>query len=192
VVRSPARLVLLRHGATDAGLICVGRTDAGLSAEGRAQAEAAAARLALEPDRVVVSPLRRARETAAAFDLPVEDDDRLVERDFGEWEGRAWTDLWPTVDPAVLTDPVAYAAFTPPGGEPAEAVRTRVVAAVEALTADPGCVVLAVTHAGPLRIAVAHALGLDDRQAFSLGAEHGRAAVLARHGDDWVLEQLGA
>jgi broad specificity phosphatase PhoE len=192
VVSSPTRLVLLRHGATDAGPICVGRGDPGLSALGRGQAEAAATRLDLVPDLVVASPLRRARETAEAFGQPVAIDARLVERDFGAWEGRPWAELWPTVDPALLTDPFAYAAFTPPGAEPAEVVRARIAAAILELTAEAGTTALAVTHAGPLRYAVAHALGLDARQTFALGADHARAAVLARYGEDWVLERLGA
>lgn len=190
---APARLVLLRHGQTEAGPICVGRLDPGLSAIGRLQAEAAAERLGdLRVDRVVTSPLRRARETARSFTTRAVTDDRLVERDFGAWEGQPWTALWATVDPAVLVDPVAYAAFTPPEGEPADGVEARVRAAVDDLTATPGATVLAVTHAGPLRLAVALALGLDARQTFALGADHARAAVLARHGDDWVLERLGA
>ncbi len=186
-----ARLILLRHGETAAGPVCVGRLDPGLSSRGREQAAAVPARLALVPDCVVASPLRRAVETAAAFGLPITADDRLVERDFGDWEGQPWSELWPTVDPAVLTDPVAYAAFTPPGAENADAVRDRVVTAVEDLTARGGRTVLAVTHAGPLRSAIAYALALDARQTYALAAEHARAAVLARYGDDWVLERLG-
>lgn len=188
----PARLVLLRHGETDAGPICVGRSDPGLSAGGCEQAAAAVVRLGLAPNRVVSSPLRRARETAAAFGLPTAVDDRLVERDFGDWEGHPWVELWPIVDPGVLTDPVAYAAFTPPGAETAAEVRARVSAALLDLTSTPGETVLAVTHAGPLRVAIAVALALDDRQTFALAAEHARAAVLVRHGEDWVLERLGA
>jgi broad specificity phosphatase PhoE len=60
------------------------------------------------------------------------------------------------------------------------------------LTSTPGETVLAITHAGPLRAAVAVALRLDAHQTFALAAEHARAAVLARHGEDWVLERLGA
>ena len=59
-----ARIVLLRHGRPDGTW---GRdSDPGLDAVGRAQAEAAADRLvSLGPLPVIVSPLRRTRETAA-------------------------------------------------------------------------------------------------------------------------------
>jgi alpha-ribazole phosphatase len=191
-VVTPARLVLLRHAETTAGPICVGRLDPGLSHAGARQARAAVERLALDADLVVASPARRARETAAAFAAEIRTESRLAERDFGAWEGRPWEEIWAEVEPAVLCDPVAYAALTPPEGETTEAVAARVGAAVEELTEAPGRTVLAVTHAGPLRLAVAHALRLDAVQTFALAADHARAAVLARYGDAWVLERLGA
>ena len=40
-----------------------------------------------EVDAVVSSPLRRAQQTAAAFGLPVETDDRWLELVYGEYEG---------------------------------------------------------------------------------------------------------
>jgi len=192
--RTAARLVLLRHAAAaQAGERCAGRGsafDPGLGPLGREQAAAAVERLGREVELVVSSPARRALETAAAWDLPVRVDERLAERSFGEWEGRLWSELWPTVPAKVLAGPEAYAAFTPPGGEPFEAVAARVEAAIRDLTREPGRRVLAVTHAGPLRLAVGAALGLPAARALTLGAGHARAALLDRHGDRWVLDGL--
>ena len=192
----PARLVLVRHGeAEGAEGRCVGQggaVDPGLSDAGRRQATAAAARLGARFDLLVCSPARRARETAAAWDLPVTLDQRLAERCFGAWEGRPWEELWPTSPAAARSDPAAWAAFTPPGAETLEEVAARVGACVRELTAVPGRRVLAVTHAGPLRLAVGLALGLPGGRALGLGAGHGAAAVLERWGDDWLLERLNA
>jgi broad specificity phosphatase PhoE len=190
----PARLVLLRHAAqSEAGERCAGRGavfDPGLDALGREQAAAAVQRLGREFDLVVSSPARRARETVAAWDLPVEVDARLAERSFGEWEGRRWTELWPQVPAEVLASHEAYAAFTPPGGEPYESVSERVREALHDLTAVPGRRVLAGTHAGPLRLAVGAVLGMPPAIALTLGAGFARAAILERHGDRWVLNAL--
>lgn len=61
-----ARLLLVRHGEAAAGW--GDDPDPGLSALGRSQAEATAARLAsLGPLPILVSPLRRTRETAEPF-----------------------------------------------------------------------------------------------------------------------------
>jgi len=191
---APARLVLVRHGVAEgAGERCVGQggaVDPGLSAAGWRQAAAAAARIGAGFDLLVSSPARRGRETAAAWSLPVALDERLAERCFGAWEGRPWEELWPTAPAAVRSDPAAWAAFTPPGGETLTEVAARVGACVRELTAVPGRRVLAVTHAGPLRLAVGLALDLPGERALGLGADHGAAAVLARWGEDWLLERL--
>ena len=87
-------MVLWRHGQTNlniAGRI-QGSLDVPLNDSGRSQAQAAAAVLAeYSPSLVVSSPLARAHSTAQALahslDLDVAVDDRLVERDFGRWEG---------------------------------------------------------------------------------------------------------
>jgi broad specificity phosphatase PhoE len=191
----PASLVLLRHAApAEVGERCAGRGafDPGLESLGREQAAAAVRRLGREFDLVVSSPARRALETAAAWSLPVEVDERLAERCFGEWEGRRWVELWPEVPAEVFISPAAYAAFTPPGGEPYEAVASRVQAAVRDLTAMPGRRVLVATHAGPVRLAVGAALDLSPDIALTLGAGLARAASIDRYVDRWVLQSLNA
>ena len=62
-----ARIRLVRHGEAAAAW-GGGDPDPGLSEAGRHQAEAAAIRLALDPpSRILTSPLKRCRETTAAF-----------------------------------------------------------------------------------------------------------------------------
>lgn len=63
-----ARLFLIRHG--EAAAAWGGADDdPGLSERGRAQAEAAAATLLAEPGlQLISSPMRRCRETAAAYE----------------------------------------------------------------------------------------------------------------------------
>jgi probable phosphoglycerate mutase len=192
---TPASLVLLRHAEPAAARErCAGRGafDPGLESVGREQAAAAARRLGREFDLVVSSPARRALETAAVWDLPIEVDERLAERCFGEWEGRLWVELWPDVPPEVFSSPAAYAAFTPPGAEPYEAVLDRVRDAIWDLSAVPGRRVLVTTHAGPLRLAVGAALDLPPAVALTLGARLARAAALDRYPDRWVLQSLNA
>lgn len=183
-------IVLLRHGAHAAGGVCAGRRhDPDLSDEGRAQAADARGRLGDNFAALVVSPMARAVATASQWTTDPVVDERLAERDFGDWEGRPWTELWPTVPPDVQRDARAYAAFVPPGAETLDEVATRAVAAVEDVSdrlAD-GERALVVTHGGPLRLVVARLLGLPDHRAFALLARHGRAATLTRWGEEWTL-----
>lgn len=84
----------LRHGETTWNAIgrTQGQLDAPLSDLGRRQAAAAAEALKTERiDRIVASPLSRARDTAeaaaAALGLSVEFDEELMEFHAGEWQG---------------------------------------------------------------------------------------------------------
>ncbi len=107
------------------------------------------------PDRVVASPLRRARDTAAAFGCPVEIDERWVELDYGDLDGQ---------DPTSVPDPVwarwrKESSFSPPGGESLDTLSSRVTAACAELSQEAvGSTVVVVTHVSPIKAALAWAL----------------------------------
>lgn len=150
-------LTLLRHGRTtaNAGGLLQGRVDNELDGFGRIQAGAAAD--AIGPvDRIISSPLRRARQTAAAFGEP-EIDDRWVELDYGEWDGRPIDEVAPGTWEAWRSD----LDLRPPGGETLRELGARVHAALDELSVGDDHV-LVVTHVSPIKSAVAWALGVDD------------------------------
>jgi probable phosphoglycerate mutase len=163
----PTVCLLVRHGVTaTTGKILPGRA-AGLhlSEEGRRQAEAAARRIEPLPRVAAIysSPLERARETAQAIArvrrLPVRIERGLLECDFGEWTGERLDRLRrrPEWD-VVQRHP---SAFRFPGGESFTEVQARITGALARLVAQhPGRVVVAVSHADPIKAAVAHALGM--------------------------------
>lgn len=66
-----------------------------------------------------VSPLIRARQTAELY-FPGMDQEivpDLMEREFGDWDGRTHDDLWPS-DPLYVKFVKSLGRVTPPGGEP--------------------------------------------------------------------------
>jgi probable phosphomutase (TIGR03848 family) len=159
-------ILLVRHGQTPTtGTVLPGRAKGlHLSDKGLAQADTAAARIAELKDvaAVYASPLERARETATpiarARGLRVRSDRGLLECDFGEWTGEPLKDLakrpeWATVQ--------RYpSGFRFPGGESFTEMQTRVVSALGRLAeAHRGETIVAVSHADPIKAAVAHALG---------------------------------
>lgn len=156
-------LILVRHGRTAANArgLLLGRLDVDLDDEGRRQAAALAAAVADGPPpatvgRVVSSPLRRARATAEVFGVPVEVDERWVELDYGEWDGRPVRDV-PAEQWAAWR---ADTSFAPPGGESLADLDRRVRAACEDLAADAaGADVVVVSHVSPVKAAVGWALG---------------------------------
>jgi broad specificity phosphatase PhoE len=162
-------LVLTRHGLTprsDPEQHLGQHIDIGLSEEGREQAAALAARISGERfDRIVASPLVRARETAAAIAgaRPIELDPRLMEMDYGRWEGLTYEQIDAT-DAAYRRRWEADPATLPcPGGESGDDVARRAGSFLEDLLrwsagAGPDPVVLAVAHSTLNRILVCVAL----------------------------------
>jgi broad specificity phosphatase PhoE len=149
-------LLLVRHGETPPnrrGLL-LGRADPSLTDVGHEQARRLAAALPV-PDLVVSSPLRRARESAAAFGRPVELDDRWLELDYGEFDGQPAAAVTADVWARWRADP----SFSPPGGESLETLSTRVRGACAALAeAAAVSTVVVVTHVSPIKAAIAWAL----------------------------------
>ena len=159
-------LILVRHGETAANAagLLLGRADPGLTELGRRQATALAVALGACA-RVVSSPLARARDTAAALGLPVEIDQRWVELDYGEYDGRPALEMPEEVWRRWRSDP----GFSPSGGESLATLERRVRSACEELApaADQGDVVV-VTHVSPIKAAVAWALGVGVETAFRM------------------------
>lgn len=152
-------LVLVRHGRTEANAArkLQGLLDLPLDDVGLAQASGVAEWLG-RPDRVVSSPLLRARQTAEAFGVPYEVDERWIELDYGTLDGVATSDVPDDVWARWRVDPQYRAG----GGESMEEMRERVVAAAGDLLADAREQTIVVTsHVSPIKAAVMWALGVD-------------------------------
>ena len=162
----PTLVLLVRHGLTPTtGKSLPGRAPGlHLSEAGQAQADAVATRISelTRVDAVYASPLERARETATpigrARRLKVHVERGLLECDFGEWTGGKLTDLakrpeWKTVQSFP-------SGFRFPAGESFTEMQSRIVGCIDRLrAAHPGGVVVAVSHADPIKAAVAQAMG---------------------------------
>ena len=162
----PTTILLVRHGQTPTtGRLLPGRAPGlHLAEQGVVQAERAGQRIAelQRVDAIYCSPLERARETAApigtAIGLRPKVDRGLLECDFGDWTGAELKKLmklpeWRTVQKAPST-------FRFPNGESFIEMQVRIVSALDRLRArHPGGVVVCVSHADPIKAAMAHALG---------------------------------
>ncbi|MEE2957361.1 MAG: histidine phosphatase family protein [Actinomycetota bacterium] len=198
----PTLVLYVRHGRTPTtGARLPGRAPGlHLSEEGRAQADAVAHWMA-GPDgpgrvaAVYASPMERTRETAAptarVLGLRVRTAAGLNECDFGAWTGRRLKDLmrlkaWATVQRQPST-------FRFPGGESFAEMQARITGQVADLVArHPGETIACVSHADPIKAALAQALGtpLDLFQRIVVGPcsvsavhyAHERPTVLAVNG----------
>lgn len=185
-------LVLTRHGLTDRSepeQHLGQRIDVSINDAGRRQAQALAHRLsAVRFDRVLCSPLFRARETAEiiAPSMTVEADPRLKEMDYGAWEGLTYAQIDERDSATRREWELAPDRLACPGGESGNDVAERVRsfladlidehrswharASFRAATAPggPGTPlverpVLAVAHSSTNRILLCVALGTDVR-----------------------------
>lgn len=149
-------ITAVRHAETEwsrAGLH-TGRSDIPLTDAGREQARALGPRLAgTDPALVLTSPLSRARETCELAGFDGRPDARLLEWDYGEYEGlttaqirsgRPGWDLWRDGCP---------------GGEDAAAVGARADSLLAELPPEGGALLFA--HGHVLRVLTARWLGLD-------------------------------
>jgi probable phosphoglycerate mutase len=160
---------LIRHGENDSlsKQIMPGRLPGiHLNAKGQAQAEALAAALKHEVRFAAVysSPLERALETAAplaaAQGLQVQPRPDLIETDVGEWAGRSLKRLRRTKAWRQLQEQPARFRF--PGGESMLEQQARLVAEVEQLVGRHKAreAIACVGHADPIKLLVAHYLGM--------------------------------
>ncbi len=157
----------------------------------RAHYEALACRL--PPNAVwLVTPLRRTQRTAAAIraisgaDGAMHIEPGLIEQDLGKWQGLPHDSL-----PAHLQEPAhAFwplgATETPPGGESMHQVLLRVGHTLDRLARDhAGQEIVAISHGGAIRAALAHASGMGANAALHFSVHNLSLTVLERHAVGW-------
>lgn len=172
-------LLLIRHAENEyvkKGRLAGRLPGVHLNDKGRQQAQAVAEKLKGAPIQALYSsPMERAQETAApiaeALELEVITREGLIETDYGEWQnktlkGLARLKLW-----RVLQNKPSLFRF--PGGESFSEAQHRITQEIEAICVDhdPKHVIACVSHADPIKLAVAYYAGmpLDSFQRLVIG-----------------------
>ncbi len=144
------------------------------------------------PAQWLVTPLSRTKRTAnAIFAAGYPRAEPLVVPELREQSLGAWQGLPHAALPARLTLPVhpfwpLGGEERPPDGESMADVITRVGACLEHLANEyAGEDVVAVSHGGAIRAAVAHALGIAADNALHLAIQNLSLTRLERHADGW-------
>ncbi len=171
------KLILIRHGQTDwnARHMVQGRNDLPLNPVGLQQAEEIGSFLKdTKISAIYSSPLQRAYQTARhiAHSGEVIVDDRLIERDFGLWDGMSFSqiaekypDLWKIWRTAPADTEI-------PGAERIPDVANRCLPFLEEIVdhhCPAGETAAIVSHTIPLKIIVAHFMKLPLNSIHEIG-----------------------
>ena len=169
-------IYFVRHGSTEwnehlnekgeRDPLLQGRADIPLNNKGVSQAIATAETLKdIKFDRVLCSPLTRTRQTCEIINngkYPVEYDERLIERDFGEFEGFSRTQFdFKSFCNAYYSPKLIRA-------ESIQAVQDRVFNLLDELKQKPKENVLLVSHGGVGCIVLSYFKGLPENGDYSL------------------------
>lgn len=152
-------IILVRHGESETNVrkAFTGQLDAPLTAAGREQARRMAQYLdKYRVDKIYVSPLQRAVDTAGAIALrqncPMEKREDIKEIDSGKWQGLTFAEIaekYPQTYQVWKSD-IGNAA--PEGGETCRELYDRVTAFFEKVLQEKEETVCLVAHATPIRM----------------------------------------
>lgn len=189
---------IARHGQTAWNAECrlQGQADTDLNARGREQATRNGHRLAELVGNpwdfdFVASPMKRTRETMervrAAMKLDPEDyrtDPRLVEVNFGDWQGFTFPELETRYPGASRTRALDKWNFQPPGhaAESYQMLLERVEPWFDALTRQTVCV----THGGVIRTLFRFVEGVSEQDAANLEVPQDRILRLQGQHLEWL------
>lgn len=162
------KLILVRHGESEGNRDCrfTISPEVELTEIGQRQAHEVAQRIKLrfQPELIISSPFRRARQTsaiiAAELNLPIEVVEEIHERDLGALRGQSYDMLRELVKQAPDFDPKQGWLWRPERGESYEDVRLRVTGAFDRLRMRfPEHEVVVVSHGGVMLSMWAHITG---------------------------------
>jgi len=170
---------LARHAPVAVQGVCYGQHDVPVAIEAEQAAERVISRWeALGHGGVPElwsSPWVRTRNVAEVLSrrwgAELHVDARLSELSFGEWEGRRFDDLEREDGPRFARWMCAFEVEAPPRGETVADLRMRLAAWVEERRRAEA-VVLAITHAGVIRMARSLALGIAFADVVTQEVEH--------------------
>ncbi len=174
-----------------------GHLDSALTVAGWHQARRAVPALArFEPQLVVASDLRRARDTASVFveasGVELRSDKRLRETNLGSWQGKTAAEIdaaEPTARQTWYSDP----SWAPPGGETKLEVAQRAADMVAELDTEFEGTVLFAAHGGLITALVCSLLRLPPDCWSGLGGiDNCRWTVLRRRDGRWRLHCYNA
>jgi len=128
---------------------------------------------------IITSPLQRTRRLAEHLaqsqHCELRSDTRLMEKNFGTWEGKAWNDIDRTEIDAWAADVLGY---SPPGGESAQQLMQRMQMCLHDVAQLPQRNIALVAHGGSIRALLAQMAGISLANTLGWRIEYGAVIVV--------------
>ncbi len=186
-------IYFLRHGETVSAGTYTGATDVPLSAEGISQIVSISSYFRdIVIDHAYCSPLARCQKSFELLALPVQCsfEAALTEINFGEWETRSFDALYRDDRKNMERWFRLKHAFTFPGGDTIAHFSSRIKVWFEKLGNESYTNVLVVSHAGVIKHAIIHLLGLDIETADRFEISEGHVSLVSINDGFAVLRFL--
>lgn len=187
------QLFLIRHTAPQVSVgLCYGQSDIDVAASFHTEQLQVVAKLdALKQSgialhAIVSSPLQRCTKLAHALNAhlnlaAVDEDTRLMELNFGDWELQAWDTIPRDVFDIWADD---YANLAPPNGETFGELHVRAQSFIADVSHhSPEANIVVVTHGGMIRAMLADVLQMPLKRLFRFQIDCGSITQLAFEGD---------
>ena len=195
------KFILVRHGqskANECGYL-VGNTEAPLSPKGEKQAKAVSEYIlkAYKVDVIYSSPLSRACNTvkgvADELNLPINTENKLIEFNFGKWEGLTHEEIKNNFDDGYSKWAMDPGVFIPDGGESMAQLQTRVVKKLKEIgKKEDGKTVLIGSHSSVIRALQCYIQGLPlTKMKNTPWVVNGSIAEINFDGEDFYIVKYG-
>ena len=189
-------LYFVRHGQTDWNATdkIQGQTDTPLNDLGRSQARRNGVTLAkalntTDGFRFVSSPLDRARDTMeiirSEIGLPktgYDIDERLIEVNYGDWQGHSWRELRTTKAEEIDARFADLWGTVPPSGESYQQASERIITWLSSTRGN----MIIVTHGGIMRCVHGHIAGVFHALRPKLDVPHDKILLIENNEMHWI------
>jgi alpha-ribazole phosphatase len=122
------------------------------------------------PVKIYSSPLKRCLQLASSLGVEVQQDERLMELDFGKWENKKWSEIDENELNSWMVDFVNTRAGR---GESYYQLNDRMKNFIQELLTHDHKTAIIVTHAGNIRSILGQVLGLPLENTFRLHVNYG-------------------
>ncbi len=186
-------IYFLRHGETTLKNRYVGALDVPLSAIGSKQVNLLGVTLQnISFDYVFCSPMLRCRQTLDLLELhsPCEYNDIFKEIDFGQWEGKTFTEIVHSDKKLVDKWSLEPDCFCFPGGESLVDFQKRISHAKEIIALCEHSKILVVAHGGVIRYLLCYFLQLSVKNYLIFDVQPGKISQLRLYPEGGVLSKF--